>query len=100
MLKFCQKIYSELYLELKNYFQILKSIFKTQKYPYIQNFQNSTILAITKQGYHHLFHWDLTPLSPSNRIGTAACFILKKQIRSCKVQKNVLLRYLLSKHVL
>jgi hypothetical protein len=75
-------------IRIKNYFQILKSLFKTQKYHYIQNFQNRYILAIIKQGYNCLFHWDLTPLSPSNGIGDAACFVLKKQVWSCKVEKR------------
>jgi hypothetical protein len=75
MLKFCQnfiknyihnlKIYLQLYSEFKNYIQ-------NPKYHYIQNFQNRSILSITKQGYNHLFYWNLTPLSPSNEIGAAA----------------------------
>jgi hypothetical protein len=81
---------SKLYLEFKNYIQNLKIIFKTQKCHYIQNFQNMSnlaitiqnrfILTITKQGYNHLFHWDLTLLSPSNGIGVVVCFVLKKQV--------------------
>jgi hypothetical protein len=77
----------------------LFSLFKTQKYLYSE-LSNKFILAITKQGYNHLFHWNLTPLSHSNEIGDAACFVLKKQVRSCKFEKDVLFEHWLSKQVL